>query len=338
MNLLSKMIFVITTENPDDNLIQILEKIRLQGNESAEIIIASTAETTETNGYIELAKNNYRAKVFETDSDRTMENLLLDSLTHAYQEYKGYDGLVAIQANKNYTIKELEQAVQRFYVEEKALIFASKGENKNDTLDENTGASLLVLPNLFLKDLAKIEQDLLLNEANLALMAAKQNFETVKLSFHPDEGTHSVKAEDKGQRNPIVKFLDYNSMILRFIISSVTTFIIDNSLFTMVLALFTTETFIAIVSATAVGRVISSVVNYLMNRYFVFQGSSGNSGIKYFSLVVIKLIASSILVSFVNSLIPAVHTTILKIVVDGVLFALSYAIQKKYIFGEEVAD
>ena len=71
--------------------------------------------------------------------------------------------------------------------------------------------------------------------------------------------------------------------------------------------------------------------NFMMNKSFVFQKGDKTSILKYFMLVIGQISVSALLVTLGNHLFPGVQLSLVKVVVDTILFMISYKIQKKYI-------
>lgn len=87
---------------------------------------------------------------------------------------------------------------------------------------------------------------------------------------------------------------------------------------------------------TVASRVISSFVNYVINKNGVFKSSDGMSKtvLKYYILAFCQMIASYLLVSIFVSMFQAsgIFELMIKCVVDFCLFFFSYNIQRKLIF------
>ena len=85
--------------------------------------------------------------------------------------------------------------------------------------------------------------------------------------------------------------------------------------------------------ATYGARIVSSIVNYRLNRKFVFtlKSSPGAAG-RYVILCVAVATVSGLTVGALHLLFPTVSTTLLKIPVDIVLFIANYFIQKNWVF------
>ena len=123
----------------------------------------------------------------------------------------------------------------------------------------------------------------------------------------------------------------------KYIISSLSSSIIDLFVFyIMTVLLATVKDSIAIIAATVVARVISSVYNFMINRAVVFK-SKGNPikhMIRYYALCAMQMLTSAGLVVVVNSAFNG-NKTIEKIIVDSVLFLISYQIQRIWVFNEK---
>lgn len=89
-----------------------------------------------------------------------------------------------------------------------------------------------------------------------------------------------------------------------------------------------------IIFATGFARIISAIYNYIMNYKMVFcsNGTVGKTAVRYSVLAVIQMCLSAVLVTFLINLFKIVPEIFFKIVVDTVLFFISYYVQRKYIF------
>ncbi len=86
--------------------------------------------------------------------------------------------------------------------------------------------------------------------------------------------------------------------------------------------------------ATAGARVISSFINYKINRNIVFKSDAKHSIIKYYILVCVQLCVSATLVYYISRTFGegSALKTLFKAVVDTVLFFINFGIQKAWVF------
>ena len=91
--------------------------------------------------------------------------------------------------------------------------------------------------------------------------------------------------------------------------------------------------------ATVLARVCSATLNYQLNKSLVFQikGSRGAVG-RYIALCVLIMIISGAVVGALSALLPGINSTVIKMVVDFLLFFVNYRIQKAWVFPAKRAD
>lgn len=131
---------------------------------------------------------------------------------------------------------------------------------------------------------------------------------------------------------PIVDSVRVYGRFLRFACASLIGAAADYILFyiaSVLIALPQTE---MIFAATAIARIGSGIVNYLLNRYFSFQSRKpmGSEIIRYGILFFCQMGASAGLVSLI-SLMP-IPVIVVKLIVDTCLFFASFTIQKNWVF------
>ena len=131
---------------------------------------------------------------------------------------------------------------------------------------------------------------------------------------------------------------------LRFSGSSIVCFLLDYGLFTLLnsVLLVSLSDGARELASTYGARVVSAVVNYLLNRTVVFKdkSSAGRSAWRYALLAVVQASLSAFLVSELRTLTHATNLaeTLIKLPVDGVLFLASYQIQRKWVFRSDKSE
>uniref|UniRef100_UPI0025D0257D GtrA family protein n=1 Tax=uncultured Streptococcus sp. TaxID=83427 RepID=UPI0025D0257D len=116
------------------------------------------------------------------------------------------------------------------------------------------------------------------------------------------------------------------------IVTAVAITIYKIGIFTVLMMVFKGLNFGTVVIASVLARIVSSIVNFTLNRNLVFQQGRPSSAVKYFILVVVQIMLSSYLVTFFGQLWQAIPISVVKIIVDRVLFFVSYFVQKRFIF------
>ena len=118
-------------------------------------------------------------------------------------------------------------------------------------------------------------------------------------------------------------------VFIKYLLVAGISFVIDIGLFTI----FNTFIGMKIVIATIIARIISSFINFLLNKNKVFNNEDkiGKSIFKYYLLVIIQMSISALVVDNLAKIIP-VNPTIIKAPTEFILFICNYLIQKLFIF------
>ena len=117
--------------------------------------------------------------------------------------------------------------------------------------------------------------------------------------------------------------------LIAYLFSSGFSFVVDYALFWLCLG-FGLGGFVSY----AIARIISSQVNYRINKHVVFGDRGGKYAmVKYYALCVVQGAIGAGLVQLLPTILP-VSEAFIKIPVDIVLFMLSYMIQRDYVFNK----
>lgn len=125
------------------------------------------------------------------------------------------------------------------------------------------------------------------------------------------------------------ELLNKYNMFIKYIFVAGISFVIDIGLFNVFNVIFVNK----IIISTILARIISSFINYLLNRDRVFKSNEKNSKtiIKYYALVVVQMLISALVVDNLYALLK-INATLIKVPVEFILFVCNYLIQKLFIF------
>ena len=130
------------------------------------------------------------------------------------------------------------------------------------------------------------------------------------------------------------KYLKEN-LYFKYVIIAVISLIVDLFLFSVFNYLLENKVVYAIIISSYLARIISSLVNYYLNKHVVFkydkQNNKDTTLFKYFGLVVINIRISGLMVELIHAVFP-IYATFIKLVVDLGIFVLNFLIQKYWIF------
>lgn len=132
---------------------------------------------------------------------------------------------------------------------------------------------------------------------------------------------------------------------LRYVFSSVASWVVDNALYYLLLhfvfgPMASLGAVLASTLAQVPARIASSFFNYNVNYFFVFdrQEDYRRALVKYYCLCIPQAAVSVLLLDVAIksiSLSDDLLQTGLKILIETVLFAISYLIQNKWVFGKK---
>lgn len=126
--------------------------------------------------------------------------------------------------------------------------------------------------------------------------------------------------------NPIKDSIEIYKLFIKYIISSLSSFVLDIILFTIFIKLTN-----KIITSSIISRIISSIYNYLINKNLIFKKNNDKTLLKYYTLVIIQLTISATITKLLNNCIT-LNIVIIKIIVDIFIFIINFIIQREIIF------
>lgn len=160
------------------------------------------------------------------------------------------------------------------------------------------------------------EMNMLLKLRDLGLSIAEVPIETIYID--DNKGSHF---------HPLRDSVRVYGVIVKFLLSSIVSFLVDYSLYLLLLHAFGLAAWICY----ALARVVSSLVNYSLNRSAVFGNRGGKrSFFRYYALAVVQLAVGALMVEGLGSL--GFGAGWIKIPVDMLLFVVSYVLQRDFVF------
>ena len=152
-------------------------------------------------------------------------------------------------------------------------------------------------------------------------------------TIYDSEDNHSTHFDPV--KDSIRVYSVFGRQFLLFVFSSLSSAVLDLVLFSVFVSLLKGTGGIWYAGAAAIlARILSASYNFLINHRLVFksQVSKRSAALRYFALAVVQMLASALLVTGGVYLLPMVPELAVKIVVDTVLFFISYTIQREMVF------
>ena len=171
-------------------------------------------------------------------------------------------------------------------------------------------------------------------EMNMLLEATKE-YEIVEVPIE----TVYINDNEASHFRPIRDGLMIYKNIFKFALSSLSSFVVDYIVYALaILFLPTVPTGLRIFLANGLARVTSSIFNYSTNKKLVFKSEDSlvKTGMGYFGLAVGLFVLDTLLIRLFYAVF-GMNLLIVKIIVGILLFAVSWTIQKKFIFKERTS-
>lgn len=202
-----------------------------------------------------------------------------------------------------------------------------------DVSDTQTG--LRAIPADYMVELINTAGERFEFETNM-LIDAKKRMPILEV---PIETIYESKTDHKSHYNTVKDSfrisLIFGRIFFKFVLSSGTSCILDLGIFTLLCAMLRDSGIIAYVAvSTVIARVVSATYNYLINYKLVFKSKEKASAsfAKYALLAIIQMSLSALLVTGGVMLLSPLPEVVIKLIVDTILFFISYRVQQTYIF------
>ena len=211
----------------------------------------------------------------------------------------------------------------------------------------DTQTGLRALPRKILEELVDVYGDRFEYETNVLLAFKTKGivFDEVKIRtvyIEENKSSHFRVIHDSWRIYKLIL-----AHFFRYTLSSVACFVVDSGmvfLLTKILGSFLTDPLLSGIS-TVGARVVSSLINFFMNKKLVFQAkvSTAKAMVRYYALAIPQLAVQWLLNQGLYTLLgiteqQAGMRTLIHILVMCVLFIVSFTIQQRWVFAPEKSN
>ena len=330
---------VIPAYNPDEKLIHLLKD--LQEQTTFHVIVVNDGSAPEYRHIFE--KVGAYGKLMEYERNQGKGHALKVAYHYIYRCEPETDFIITADADGQHKVSDLKKVAEALEREPGSFVIGSRefngdvpfrskfgneltrkifalraGVRINDTQSGLRGCHRDLLPELLIieGDRYEYEMNVLLDLAKKQIPMREVTIETVYLE--ENKSSHFRPVHDS--------YLIYKQL-LKFSGSSILSFFLDYIMYS-ILVLTTGQLILANVGA----RAVSSIFNFSMNRKLVFKskGKVLTDAAKYFTLAAGILVANTgILYLLVTA---GCNKLLAKIIVECILFTVSYYVQHHFIF------
>ena len=196
----------------------------------------------------------------------------------------------------------------------------------------DTQTGLRAIPKQYLQLLLNVPGERFEYEMNMILAFKDHNINITEVPIQ----TIYIDENKSSHFNPIVDSIRIYAVFGKYVLSAGLSFIIDLFCFRLFLSFFSyISSGFYIIGATIAARIISSLFNYYSNQKLVFKNHNQKSLLRYYSLAAVQMLVSAFLVNLLYRQFQVLGETTWKIIVDSILFFVSFQIQRNWVFIKE---
>ncbi|MBR6146717.1 MAG: glycosyltransferase family 2 protein [Lachnospiraceae bacterium] len=345
---------VIPAYEPDEKLIGLVEKLN-QANLEPIIIVDDGSDQIVYGSIFEKA-SDLGATILTHAVNMGKGRGLKTAFNYCITEYDGLVGVVTADSDGQHRVEDIQKCKEALLDNPHALILGVRDFNKDGIParsvfgNKTTSRVMKLLTGIsisdtqtglrgisvdFMKDLLTENGERFEFETNMLLLA-KEN--SVEIKEVPIE-TIYLEDNRSSHFNPIKDSFKIYVVFFKFLMSSLSSSVVDMVLFSIFCALTRkrVKPFDYVMISTIAARIISAVYNFLINYKVVFhgKGSKAAAAVKYAVLAVVIMLLSGTLVSLGHRLFPSLIEVAVKIPVDCLLFVLSFYIQREIVYKKQ---
>lgn len=351
LELNKKVPIIIPAYEPDEKMVALVENLKSAG--FTEIIVVDDGSQGE--GYQELFRKvqSLGCVVLHHAVNQGKGRALKTAFNYCLYFYLDAAGCVTIDSDGQHTVKDMTACMEKLMASPNSLVLGVRDFNQegiparsvfgNKTTSRvmklltglsisDTQTGLRAIPASFMKELLFEKGERFEFETNMLLATKDSGREIVEVPIE----TIYLEENKSSHFNPILDSIKIYTIFLKFIITSLSSSVVDIILFTVFLSLLGDWSFGSvsnIMLATVMARILSAIYNFMINYKVVFKSrqNAGGAIFKYACLAVFIMIASGFLVEklYVLTMLPEV---LIKIPVDVLLFLVSFWVQRDFVY------
>lgn len=344
---------ILPSYNPGEKLVDTVKSLLSSGFD--DIIIINDGSNEESLRYFNAVKELDGVTLLSHEVNKGKGKALKTGFAYFLENRKDASGVVTTDDDGQHAPADILKCAQKMEETGEAVFGARsfKGDNvpsksrfgNNATrfvfnflcgikiTDTQTG--LRAIPKDYLPVIIEAGGDKFEYETNM-LLKMKQNGLT--FSEVPIE-TIYIENNSATHFRPIMDSIKIYSAIFAYLLSSVAAAVIDLGIFTLLNLLLPTDIDggLRIAVSTIGARLVSSIINFTINRKSVFKSKSGVAAslVKYYALCVCQMGLSYLLVYLISCATGAEQSiiqTVFKMAVDTLLFIMCFVIQREWVF------
>jgi len=348
-------IAIIPTLNPSEKILEVVSGLISHGFKL--IIIVNDGSKPEKQYIFDQLNQYQQVEIITHSVNKGKGAALRTAFQYVLTNHPDFDGVVTLDDDGQHKIEDVIACADALKTNNNSLIMGCRNFKAKETPFKNrlgnkitafvfgiaygvkisdTQTGLRAIPTQHLGIYINVHGDRFEYESNMLVEAKNNSISFVEVPIQ----TIYLEKNKASHFNPIVDSWRIYKQIFTFFFSSVLAFVVDITLFGVLSKTLQIESTLRLVFFATVGaRIVSSLFNFLMNRYVVFKrkNSLGKAFVRYYTLAVFQAMVSFGLVSLCAIFMAKDLLVVWKVIVDLCLFIISYRIQNKWVFQKNVA-
>lgn len=343
---------IIPSLNPDEKLMQVVQSLVDTGFE--DIVLVNDGSDKDHLAPFEEAARYEQVTVLTHEVNRGKGRGLKTAFEFCIKNRPDIEGVITVDGDNQHRAQDIMACARKMTERKNAVIlgvrdFSGKDVPKRSRFGNNmtsfvfrfacgmkisdTQTGLRAIPAQYLKDMCEVTGERFEYETNMLLSFKKLDIPYEEVTIQ----TVYINENETSHFHPIRDSFKIYAIIFKFVFGSLSSSLIDIALFS-ILKILTTSLGekISILISTVLARVVSSFYNYNFNRKAVFESRAGmrKTILKYYILCLIQMGVSFGLVYGVTTFchLNNLWTIISKVIIDTILFIISFQIQRAWVF------
>lgn len=354
-NKIEEICVIIPTLNPDQNILIIIELLIDRGFQT--ILVINDGSKSECDICFDKIKQYPQCTVIRHFRNLGKGRALKTAFNYYLTTFPHLKGVVTVDADNQHHIDDIVRCAEHLLSHPEALVLGVRNfKNSNVPMRNRLGnlitiwffrvlcgikvsdtqTGLRAISNPLISQFLDLSGERFEYETNMLIETKRKMIPIEEVSIQ----TIYIEENNSSHFNPLMDSIRIYLLIFKYLSASIVSFLIDLSVFSVFMVIFSSYTLeVKIFISTAIARALSSLVNYSINRNLVFQATNtiSNSIKKYYSLAVVQMLLSMGGV-YVLTLWLGINSTVLKAIVDFILFFISFQIQREWVFTKKISD
>jgi putative flippase GtrA len=358
---------IIPALDPDNRMVSLVRELADIGYSN--IILVDDGSAIENRKYFKLCKDEYNCKIIRHVVNFGKGMALKSAFNFILESRPELKGAVTVDCDGQHVIEDIDTCAKLTYENPDKLILGCRRFDDPEipfrsrfgniltrqvirllcgihVSDTQTGLRGLPTP-LIAEHFAKTKGERFEYEMNMLITANEYDIPVEEFPIK----TIYLEENESSHFNPFLDSIRIYKVFVKFMLSSLSSFLIDIALFSLLgiilrpwipenVTVFRNFLFggsLLTLLRTVLSRLVSSLYNFFMNKKQVFKNDSDSPVIvvKYYVLCAIQLLLSWLLVDHLLSFIA--YRTIRKCIIDTLLFAISFQIQREWVFKKNIS-